>query len=187
MSSSDRYKTLKPLVGFAAALVGFAVAAVATPVVLGQDADGDQAAHTGGPATARTLIASGETKQFGRWEILSSETADGIPCLGVRLLDSYKPGGSSLSEACGTSVDNQVGSITASDATLFFGRVTGSAEQARISADGQEQIETPTFTGRDGLTYVLAEASERLPNVKVELTTAGQRNLGRVDPAAVNE
>lgn len=187
MSSSDRYKHFKPLVGFIAAVVGFATAAFATPVVFGQGQDDGQVAHTGGPVTTRTVVASGATKQFGRWEIVTSRTADGTPCLGVRLLDSYKSGGSSLSEACGTSVNNQVGNITSSDGTLFFGRVTGPAHSARISAGGQHKMEVPTITGRDGLTYVLAEASEPLPEAVVGLSDAGQRGLGRVDPAAVGE
>jgi len=115
---------------------------------------------SGGPVAARTVVASGATERFGRWEIVTSKTADGTPCLGVRLLDSYKPGGSSLSEGCGTSVNNQVGSISSPDATLFFGRVTGSAEEARISsADGRATITVPTLPARDRLTYVLAESS----------------------------
>jgi hypothetical protein len=70
MSSGNRHKTL---LGLAAALAGFGAAAIATPVVLGQDPDGGHAADSGGPATARTVVAAGSTEQFGRWEIVVSD------------------------------------------------------------------------------------------------------------------
>jgi hypothetical protein len=105
----------------------------------------------------------------------------------VHLIDppGLEPG--SRSEACGTAVDNQVGSITKSKATLFFGRVTDNARTVRISDGATRKLAKPTFRGNDRRTYVAAEVDERLPSAEVHLSDAAQRGLGRVDAAAVAE
>lgn len=43
--------------------------------------------HTGGPVTARIVVASGRSAEYGRWELLRSTDADGAECLGIQLYD----------------------------------------------------------------------------------------------------
>jgi len=179
-------RELAPAVGLGAALVAFGIAAIGAPIVLGQDSV--SAGDGQGPATTRAVVASGSSQRFGRWEIVSSQTAAGDPCVGVRLLDGPGGGGRSLAEACGPTVANQVGSIVAppgGQGTLFFGRVDDRATTAHISHRGSEMLSVMVRSGADGHQYVTAESAERLPAAQVRLSDAASMDLGRADPAAI--
>lgn len=178
-------RELAPAVGLGAALAAFAIAALGAPMVLGQGSESAGDAH--GPATPRSVVAVGTSRYFGRWEIVSSQTAAGDPCVGLRLLDG-RGGGPSLAEACGPTVADQVGSLVAPPGrrgTLFFGRVADRAATVRVSEDGRGLLSAKVRSGADGRSYVAAESAERLPDAQVRLSDARDVDLGRADPAAV--
>lgn len=179
-------RELAPAIALAAALGGFGVAALGAPIVLGQ---GSEPAGDGqGPTTPRTVVASGSSRYFGRWEIVSSHAANGDPCVGVRLIEGQPGSGPSLAEGCGPTVANQVGSLVAppsQQGTLFFGRVDGRTTTARVSDGGRQKLSVKALSGSDGRKYVVADSAERLPGAQVRLSDAQNTDLGRADPAAV--
>lgn len=179
-------RELAPAVGLGAALAAFGVAALGAPTVLGQGAESAGDGH--GPASPRSVVAAGSSRYFGRWQIVSSHTAAGDPCVGLRLLDGRGGGGPSLAEACGPTVADQVGSLVAApghQGTLFFGRVDDRAATVRVSDDGRRLLSAKVRAGADGHSYVAAESADRLPGAQVRLSDARDADLGRADPTAV--
>jgi hypothetical protein len=178
---------LAPAVGLASALLAFGIAALGAPIVLGQSAE--PVGDSEGPATPRTVVASGDSRYFGRWEIVSSQTANGDPCVGVRLLEGQPGSGPSLAEGCGPTVANQVGTLVAppgKQGTLWFGRVDSRTATGRVSADaGRQLLALEAIAGRDGRKYVVAESAARLRTAQVRLSDGNDAGLGRADAAAV--
>ena len=178
-----RNRGLTPAFGALAALVTFAIAAVAAPMVVSQEGTSDHA----GPAGPRTVVASGASKHFGQWELTTSNTADGQPCVGVRFINP-PPGTPALAEGCGTDVLNQVGTVAkAGHGTLFFGKVKANAASVVISDAGAQQKKDKDIKGKDGGSYVLAELDTNSPRSDVALEDATGQGLGRVDSDAVSK
>jgi hypothetical protein len=176
---------LAPAVGLAAALVVFGVSAIGAQVVVGHG--NEPTADGQGPATARAVVAAGNSKSFGRWEIVSSQTANGDPCVGIRLLEGQPGSGPSLAEACGPTVANQVGSLVAAPGqrgTLFFGWVENRTAAANVRAGGSHKLRAEAIVGADGRKYIVADTAERLAGAEVRLQGAQGADLGRVDSAA---
>lgn len=176
-------RTLISIAGLVAVSASFGVASLLAPAVFGQNSAQNHAPDTGGPVTERVVVASGTAGEFGKWELVASEDAAGEPCLGVRLLEPAE-GMPSLAEGCGPATDDQVGNISGSRGTLFFGRVADNAEVATVSSRGVQERSLKAFGGRDGRTYVLAAADAGLSNAIVTVSDGSGNNLGRVDPAS---
>lgn len=180
-------KHLTPAIALLAALTSFGVVALGAQAVVGQD-DADTGRDGHDIVGERVVVASGESKQFGRWELVKSRAVNGDPCMGIRLFRDAADGGASLSEGCGPDVQNQVGSIVAAPGkggTLFFGQVSQSASAVVVRDGATRKLSTNAIVGADGKRYVAAEAAERLPGAVVELSDGSGRELGRVDSAAV--
>lgn len=176
--------------GALAAGAAFVGVAVGAPIVLGQQGTDARVPDNEGPVTERVVVATGSSKTFGPYELVSSRDADGNPCVGVRFV---KPpiAMPSLTEGCGDSIviDNQVGRVAseAKSKTLFWGRVRPDASAVKVRKDGAQKHAAKTVKGQDGRVYVLTEADEYLPDAEIGVAAEDGSNLGRVDPVAAEE
>lgn len=180
-------KMLRSAVAAGVGAGAFAVGALGAPLVLGQSSDEPVMDDPGGPATSPVTVTSGQSRYFGRWQIVTSKTSSGTPCVGVRLLDAEAVGGPSVAGGCGASTSNQVGSIIASagqQGTLFFGRVDSRTATAEVTEGGRQKLKVKALTGSDGRTYIAADSLERIRGAEVRLADRQGNDLGRVDPAA---
>lgn len=175
-----------PVVAIACTLAAFAAGAVAAPSVMSSLSD--DGTDNYGPVTPQTVVASGDSKSFGHWEIVSSKDKAGGSCIGLRLTDDNNATGPLLAEACGSAevMDNQVGAFNDERGTMFYGRVVNDAEDAVVEQDGKRAKEAKAVHGSDGRKYVVAAVDgANASQAAVTLSDRNGRALGRVDSRAV--
>lgn len=182
-STSESTKPRVPRAGIAilASLLAFGAATATASTVLSA---GDDSGDGAGPVTERQVVAAGDSKTHGRWELTSARTANGDLCVGIRLPNSTPPE-PAFAEACGgEAIANQVGSIVGPKKSLFFGQVADEATAVKIRKNGKEHKADNTIKGNDGKTYVLTTVERSLSDSEVSLMGADGLDLGRVDPSA---
>jgi hypothetical protein len=183
---NERLRALTLPLAILAALAAFAVAMVLSPIVMGE---ADPPPDMAGPVTPREVVATGSVEGFPDWELTVAENAKGEPCIGFGYLLTRGGGtGRSFGEACGGPfMNNQVGSETGPNGTIFFGRVTGKADKAKVKFKGALKKQMKAFKGKDGKSYVVASApGEKLGTAEIELVDSNGASLGRVDPGALS-
>lgn len=174
-----------PGTGLLIALLALGAGFLGTTAVLGQGLGSDQDAdRAAGPATPRTVVASGSTAQYGRWEMTTAKTTTGESCVGIRLLNP-PPGSPTLTEGCGSqAVEDQVGTLSGKDGTLYFGRVAADTQRVVIKdASGLRRVAS-SVRGTDGGRYVVTAVDGNVSAATVTTVDPQGRATGRVDAAA---
>jgi len=161
-----------------------AVSAVSLPGALALGQGSETSGDNDGPVTARHVVASGTDSEFGRWELVVSQTAKGELCRGIRLLDAADhPGEPTLAEACGgTAVQTHLGSLTgANGQTLLFGRVPAGSTSLSVAASGGATVSRPVGKDADGAAFyvgrVTADAAQSQYLTVTASTPAGDRRV----------
>ncbi|HWH45602.1 MAG TPA: hypothetical protein VNT32_12805 [Thermoleophilaceae bacterium] len=156
--------------GFGASFViAYAIGAVGSDV---PRSAGDGLTHTSG----RGVVATGTSREFGRWELVVSQSDKGR-CEGVRLLDDGRSE-PTVYEGCGLPPGFSLASLAGARATFVHGRVPPDAEEVSISMPGEATQTARTRRAPDGSRFIGVDIPAGARGVSVEAFDAGGRSLG---------